>query len=77
VVFRRQAPLLGRFIADSGTLPSNRMQPRGDALPLPLDSARKPIFLHGDSVATLTDLLDPGQRDADGPHPFFADDAEE
>ncbi|HYQ15145.1 MAG TPA: hypothetical protein VEQ58_05300, partial [Polyangiaceae bacterium] len=56
---------------------SNRMQPRGDALPLLMDLARKPSFLHDDSVATLEDLLDPDARDADGPHPFFIDDVEE
>jgi mono/diheme cytochrome c family protein len=54
---------------------SNRMQPRGDALPLLMDLARKPSFLHDDSVSTLADLLDPAARDADAPHPFFITDA--
>ncbi len=56
---------------------SNRDQPRGDALPLLMDLARKPSFLHDDSVATLTDLLDPNARDADAPHPFFIADPKE
>lgn len=56
---------------------SNRGQPRGDALPLLMDLARKPMFLHDDSVATLSDLLDPDARDATDPHPFFVDNADE
>lgn len=43
---------------------------RGLALPLLLDLARKPVFLHDDSVATLDDLLD-GKRGATAPHPFY------
>lgn len=56
---------------------SNRGQPRGDALPLLMDLARKPAFLHDDSVANLSDLLDPTVRDAGDPHPFFVADAEQ
>ncbi len=56
---------------------SNRGQPRGDALPLLMDLARKPSFLHDDSVATLSDLLDPGARDVSDPHPFFIENADE
>jgi len=46
---------------------------RGIALPLLLDLARKPVFLHDDSVATLDDLLDP-IRGSQAPHPFFLTD---
>jgi cytochrome c2 len=43
---------------------------RGVALPLLLDLARKPVFLHDNSVPTLDNLLDPG-RGATAPHPFY------
>lgn len=56
---------------------SNRGKPRGDALPLLMDLARKPSFLHDDSVASLADLLDPEARSNTSPHPFFIDDADE
>jgi len=56
---------------------SNRDQPRGSALPLLLDLARKPAFLHDDSVSSLADLLDPTKRDASDPHPFFVEDADD
>lgn len=55
---------------------SNRNQPRGDALPLLMDLARKPTFLHDDSVASLSALLDP-TRGATAPHPFFVADADQ
>jgi cytochrome c2 len=42
---------------------------RGIALPLLLDLARKPRFLHDDSVASLEALLDP-KRGIKAPHPF-------
>ena len=42
---------------------------RGIALPLLLDLARKPVFLHDNSVATLEDLLSPS-RAATAPHAF-------
>ena len=48
----------------------NPAQPRGDALPLLMDLARKPSFLHDDSVATLDSLLDPA-RTLSAPHPFY------
>ena len=50
--------------------------PRGDALPLLMDLARKPSFLHDDEVkaadpkASLALLLDPS-RGATAPHPFY------
>jgi cytochrome c2 len=43
---------------------------RGVALPLLLDLARKPVFLHDDSVSSLNDLLDP-KRGPTAPHPFY------
>ena len=43
---------------------------RGTALPLLLDLARKPNFLHDDSVSTLELLLDP-IRGSKAPHPFY------
>ncbi|MBA2304913.1 MAG: hypothetical protein H0W08_20090 [Acidobacteria bacterium] len=43
---------------------------RGATLPLLLDLARKPVFLHDNSVSTLDNLLDPG-RGAMAPHPFY------
>lgn len=43
---------------------------RGIAMPLLLDLARKPVFLHDNSVGSLDDLLDP-QRGANAPHPFY------
>lgn len=56
---------------------SNRGQPRGATLPVLLDLARKPSFLHDDSVTTLEDLLNPDARDVSDPHPFFVDDEDE
>ena len=46
---------------------------RGIGLPLLLDLARKPVFLHDNSVPTLDNLLDPG-RGAQAPHPFYLSD---
>ena len=43
---------------------------RGNAMPLLLDLARKPVFLHDDSVHSLDELLDP-KRGAKSPHPFY------
>jgi hypothetical protein len=43
---------------------------RGIALPLLLDLARKPVFLHDDSVPDLDTLLNP-KRGSTSPHPFF------
>jgi len=57
---------------------SNRApaEPRGVALPLLMDLARKPTFLHDDSVASLDSLLDPA-RTATAPHPFYVADTAE
>ena len=46
---------------------------RGTALPLLLDLARKPNFLHDSSVPTLDNLLD-GTRGPNAPHPFYLTD---
>lgn len=53
---------------------SLRGKERGVALPLLLDLARKPVFLHDNSVPTLDNLLDPS-RGATAPHPFYLNDA--
>lgn len=49
---------------------SPRSEIRGTSLPLLLDLARKPVFLHDNSVASLDRLLDSG-RGAKAPHPFY------
>ncbi len=43
---------------------------RGIALPLLLDLARKPVFLHDNTVPSLDNLLD-AARGPDAPHPFY------
>ncbi|MBA2303027.1 MAG: hypothetical protein H0W08_10375 [Acidobacteria bacterium] len=52
---------------------SARGEVRGTALPLLLDLARKPVFLHDNSVPTLDGLLDP-TRGPTAPHPFYLSD---
>ncbi|MEP6635810.1 MAG: hypothetical protein ABJB97_03730 [Acidobacteriota bacterium] len=49
---------------------------RGIALPLLLDLARKPVFLHDSSVPSLESLFDPS-RGMMAPHPFYLSDAQE
>ncbi len=49
---------------------SLRGEVRGIALPMLLDLARKPVFLHDNSVPTLDALLDPSRGPA-APHPFY------
>jgi len=49
---------------------SLRGEKRGIALPLLLDLARKPVFLHDNSVASLDELLSPS-RGSSAPHPFY------
>ena len=46
---------------------------RGTAMPLLLDLARKPNFLHDSSVPSLDALLNPS-RGANAPHPFYFSD---
>lgn len=52
---------------------SIRGEKRGLALPLLLDLARKPVFLHDNSVANLEELFD-SRRGATAPHPFYVSD---
>lgn len=47
---------------------------RGTALPLLLDLARKPNFLHDNSVPSMDNLLNPS-RGTTVPHPFYLSDA--
>ena len=49
---------------------SVRGEIRGIAMPLLLDLARKPVFLHDNSVPSLAMLLDPSRGPA-APHPFY------
>ena len=49
---------------------SDRGEKRGVALPLLLDLARKPYYLHDASVPTLESLLDESRGDK-VPHPFY------
>jgi hypothetical protein len=49
---------------------SVRGEKRGVAMPLLLDLARKPVFLHDDSVPSLEALLNPS-RGPKAPHPFY------
>ena len=55
---------------------SLRGEERGIAMPLLLDLARKPVFLHDDSVHSLNELLDP-KRGSTAPHPFFVPDSKD
>ena len=52
---------------------SERGEVRGVSLPLLLDLARKPAFLHDNSVPTMDNLLNPS-RGATQPHPFYLSD---
>ena len=49
---------------------SARGEIRGNAMPLLLDLARKPVFLHDNSVASLDDLFN-DRRGPTAPHPFY------
>ncbi len=49
---------------------SERGEKRGFTMPLLVDLARKPFFLHDASVKSLDALLDPA-RGAKSPHPFY------
>ncbi len=55
---------------------SVRGEVRGIALPLLLDLARKPVFLHDNSVPSLESLLDPA-RGSTAPHPFYLADQQQ
>lgn len=54
---------------------SVRGEPRGVAMPLLLDLARKPVFLHDNSVHSLDELLNPA-RGTSMPHPFYISDTQ-
>ena len=74
----RMAPLTpvqdtpGNFFDDKWAVvnASLRGEKRGVAMPLLLDLARKPVFLHDNSVSSLNMLLSPS-RGAKAPHPFY------
>jgi len=52
---------------------SLRGEIRGVVMPLLLDLARKPVFLHDDTVPTLNVLFD-SSRGVNSPHPFYVAD---
>lgn len=52
---------------------SIRGEIRGIAMPLLFDLARKPVFLHDNSVPSLDNLFDPS-RGTNAPHPFYLSD---
>lgn len=82
VLAQRMSPLnpvldtMGTFFDDKLAIvnASLRGEVRGIALPLLLDLARKPVFLHDNSVPSLDNLFDPS-RGATAPHPFYLSDA--
>lgn len=82
VLAQRMPPLnpvldtMGVFFDDKMAIvnASLRGEVRGIALPLLLDLARKPVFLHDNSVPNLDNLFDPS-RGATAPHPFYFSDA--
>ncbi len=82
VLAQRMPPLnpvldtMGVFFDDKLAIfnASLRGEIRGIALPLLLDLARKPVFLHDNSVPSLDNLFDPS-RGATAPHPFYLSDA--
>lgn len=82
VLAQRMAPLNpvldtpGSFFDDKMAVVNGslRGEKRGIAMPLLLDLARKPVFLHDNSVASLDELLNPS-RGPMAPHPFYLPDA--
>ncbi len=80
VVAQRQAPLTpieytpgATFDTKMATINASlRGLERGIALPPLLDLARKPVFLHDNSVSSLDQLLT-SSRGAQAPHPFYID----
>lgn len=55
---------------------SLRGEKRGVAMPLLLDLARKPVFLHDNSVPSLEELFNP-RRGPTAPHPFYLANAQQ
>ncbi len=83
VVLAQRQPPLNPVLNTAGNIFDDKMavvnaslrgEERGIALPLLLDLARKPVFLHDNSVPTLDNLLSPS-RGATAPHPFYLADA--
>ncbi len=82
VVLAQREPPLNPVMDTPGALFDDKMavvnaslrgEVRGIALPLLLDLARKPVFLHDNSVPSLDGLLDP-QRGPTAPHAFYLSD---
>ncbi len=82
VVLAQREPPLNPVLNTPGSIFDDKMavvnaslrgEIRGLALPLLLDLARKPVFLHDNSVASLDELLD-SERGAAAPHPFYVAD---
>jgi cytochrome c2 len=82
ILAQRTPPLSPIMNTDSSTIDdkasvlnaSVRGEKRGLAMPLLLDLARKPVFLHDNSVPNLNDLFDP-HRGPRAAHPFYITDA--
>ena len=79
VVLAQRMPPLNPVMDTPGNIFDDKMavvnaSARGDirsiAMPLLLDLARKPVFLHDNSVASLDELMD-AKRGANAPHPFY------
>lgn len=81
ILAQRTPPLSPIMNTDSSTIDdkasvlnaSVRGEKRGLAMPLLLDLARKPVFLHDNSVASLSDLFNP-DRGPRAVHPFYVPD---
>lgn len=81
ILAQRTPPLSPIMNTDSSTIDdkaivvnaSVRGEKRGLAMPLLLDLARKPVFLHDNSVPSMNDLLDP-RRGPRAAHPFYLTD---
>jgi len=82
VVLAQRTPPLNPVMDTPGAIFDDKMavvnaslrgEKRGIALPLLLDLARKPVFLHDNSVPTLDALFD-ARRGNLAPHPFYISD---
>lgn len=85
IVLAQRMPPLNPVLDTAGNIFDDKMavvnaslrgEERGIALPLLLDLARKPVFLHDDSVPTMENLLNPS-RGPLAPHPFYLSDAKQ
>ncbi|THD63950.1 MAG: hypothetical protein E8A49_04190 [Phenylobacterium sp.] len=79
VMLARREPPLNPVLNTPGSIFDDKMaivnasmrgEKRGIAMPLLLDLARKPVFLHDNSVPSLDALLQP-RRGPKAPHPFY------